>query len=59
MEAKEVEQTLEDKCVEWARAHKVGTTWQDLTISQYVQDEEGTVYVAVPLIDIIKKDEEK
>lgn len=47
-----------DPCFEWAINHKIGTTWQGLTISQYVQDEEGRVYVAIPLEDIIKKDAE-
>lgn len=42
--------------VEWAREHKSGTKIFGLTISQYAQDKNGVVYVAIPLKEIIKKD---
>lgn len=44
--------------VEWAREHKAGKKVNGLTISQYMQDEEGNVYVAIPLKEFIKKTEE-
>jgi hypothetical protein len=44
--------------VEWAREHKPGSKVNGLTISQYMQDEEGKVYVAIPLKEFIKKAEE-
>ena len=46
----------EKKIVEWAREHKIGTKVLGLTISQYVQDENGVVYVAIPIKEIIKKE---
>lgn len=48
----------EKKIVEWAREHKIGTKVFGLTISQYVQDENGVVYVAIPIKEIIKRDSE-
>lgn len=48
----------EKKIVEWAREHKIGTKVFGLTISQYVQDENGVVYVAIPIKEIIKRDGE-
>ena len=42
--------------IEWARKHKTGTKIFDLTIAQYVQDENEVLFAVVPLKDLVKKD---
>lgn len=42
--------------IEWAREHKAGTKIFDLTIAQYVQDENEVLFAVIPLKDLVKKD---
>lgn len=41
--------------VDFCREHKVGTEIEELTIFQYVQDENETIYAVIPVKDFIKK----
>lgn len=41
--------------VDFCREHKVGTKIEELTIFQYVQDENETIYAVIPVKDFIKK----
>lgn len=45
----------DEAMVEWAVKHKQGTKIDGLTISQYLQDEDGNVYIAFPLKDFMRK----
>ena len=48
---------ITDKVItEWARSHKIGTKIFGLTLSQYLQDDNANVYIAVPLREVIEKD---
>ena len=42
--------------IEWARKHKTVTKVFDLTIAQYVQDENEVLFAVIPLKDLVKKD---
>ncbi len=42
--------------VDFCREHKVGTKIEELTIFQYVQDEDGTIYAVIPVRDFIRKE---
>ena len=51
-----MEEFTDKQITDWAKEHKVGTKKFGLTISQYLQDDNANVYVAVPLEDFMKKD---
>ena len=43
--------------VDFCRGHKVGSQIIDgLTLFQYVQDEDGTIYAVIPVKDFIRKE---
>lgn len=45
----------DEAMVEWAVKHKVGTEFNGVVISQYLQDGDGNIYIAFPLKDFMRK----
>ena len=53
---KDMKRITKNREIEWARKHKTGTKVFDLTIAQYVQDENEVLFAVIPLKDLVKKD---
>lgn len=45
----------DEAMVEWAIQHKIGTEFNGVVISQYLQDKEGEIYIAFTLRDFMRK----